>query len=173
MAQENMNNFMQMAKDYAKAEKELEVQMWVYISIERTDEQGNRERVFSYDLPRELYEQKSWVIRWRVAKMQCQHPKDIVRAYTCFYDKRLGNDTKLTEDLRKLISAKAQASKVNRKIEEYIAWHKENDMFFDENTDIDLLKVREKLKIKELNVQEAEERLRIKIKQIENESNNN
>lgn len=171
MPQESINDFMAMAKEYAKAEKALGVQMWAYISIERTDEYGNRERVYFYDLPRELYERKSWVIRWRAAKIQCQYPKDIVRVYTSFYDKRFGNDTKLTEDLRKLASAKAQVSIQQRKIDEYVEWHKANDLFFDENTDIDLLRVREKLSIKQLGVQEAEERLKQKVKQIQEERN--
>lgn len=44
-----------MAKDYAKAEKDLGVQHWVFISIERTDESGNNIRLFSYDLLRVEY----------------------------------------------------------------------------------------------------------------------
>ena len=34
MAQERIDDFIQLAKDYAKAEKELEVQHWVFISID-------------------------------------------------------------------------------------------------------------------------------------------
>ena len=45
MAQERIDDFMQMAKDYAKAEKELGVQRWVYVSIEQKYENGERERV--------------------------------------------------------------------------------------------------------------------------------
>ena len=39
-------------------------------------------------------------------------------------------------------------------------------MFFDEDTDEDLLKVREKLAIKMANVNAAEDRLKQKIKQV-------
>ena len=46
MAQERIDDFMQLAKDYAKAEKELCVQHWVFISIERTDGRCNYERLF-------------------------------------------------------------------------------------------------------------------------------
>ena len=169
MAQECIDDFMQMAKDYAKAEKELEVQHWVFISIERTDGRCNYERLFSYDLPREVYERRRWVIEWRRAKLVCQYPKGNVRCYTSYYDKRLGMDTRLNEDLRRLISAKAQVTKVHRKIEEYVAYNRAHNLFFDENTDTDLKKAREKLVTKIANVKAAEERMKSKIKQIQEE----
>lgn len=169
MAQESISDFMEIARDYAKAEKELEVQHWVYIGIERKDANGNRVRIFSYDLPREVYERRNWVVRWREAKCRCQYPKDNVQCYFSFYDKRLGNTPELTEDLRTLVSAKAQVTRQQRKIDEYVEWHKANDLFFDESTDMDLLRVREKLSIKQLNVQKCEERLKHKIKQIQEE----
>lgn len=166
MAQESISDFMEIARDYAKAGKELEVQHWVYIGIERIDANGNRVRIFSYDLPREVYERRNWVVRWREAKCICQYPKDNVQCYFSFYDKRLGNDQKLSDDLRKLISCKAQVSKQQRLIDEYIDWHRKNDLFFDENTDTELLKIRKKLAQKTVNVQEAEQRLKMKIEQI-------
>ena len=78
-------------------------------------------------------------------------------------------DTRLNEDLHRLISAKAQVTKVRRKIEEYVAYNRANNMFFDENTDTDLQKAREKLATKIANVQAAEERMKLKIKQIQEE----
>lgn len=78
-------------------------------------------------------------------------------------------DTRLNEDLRRLISAKAQVTKVQRKIEEYVAYNRANNLFFDENTDADLKKAREKLATKIANVKAAEERMKSKIKQIQEE----
>ena len=161
-----MDDFIQLAKDYAKAEKELEVQHWVFISIERTDGRCNYERLFSYDLPREVYERRRWVVEWRKARFVCQYPRGNVRCYTCYYDKRLGRDIRLNEDLRRLISAKAQVTKVRRRIEEYVAYNRANNLFFDENTDADLQKAREKLTMKIANVQAAEERMKLKIEQM-------
>ena len=166
MAQEQMDDFVQMARYYAEAEKQLKVQHWVFISFERKDDNGNTVRIFSYDLPREVYERRRWVIDWRNARLVCKYPKGNVRTCFSYYDKRLGNDYKLNDDLRRLISAKAQVTKVQRRIAEYIEHNKANNLFFDESSDIDLIKVREKLAIKELNVQEAEERLKLKIRQI-------
>ena len=168
MAREQVDDFMQMAKDYAKAEKELKVQKWVFISIERLDENGERARVFCYDLPRDVYDRRQWVVEWRKAKLVCLYPKDNVKTYFSFYDKRLGNNPGFTADLRTLLSAKAQVTKVQRNIDKYVTYNKANNLFFDENTDVDLLKIREKLAIKMVNVQAAEKRLKQKIKNMLN-----
>lgn len=169
MAQERIDDFMQMAKYYAEAEKELGVCHWVFITIERTDGHCNYERLFSYDLPREVYERRRWVIEWRKARLVCQYPKGNVRCFFSYYDKRLGSDKRLNDDLRKLVSAKAQVTKARRNIDKYVAYNRQNNMFFDESTDADLQKAREKLAVKEASVRAAEERLKSKIKQIEEE----
>lgn len=169
MAQERIDDFMQLAKYYAKAEKELGVQHWVFISIERTDGNCNYVRLFSYDLPREVYERRRWVIEWRRSKFVCQYPKGNIRCCFSYYDKRLGKDIRLNEDLRRLISAKAQVTKIQRKINEYVAYNRAHNLFFDESTDMDLRKAREKLRMKIAAVQVAEERMKIKIKQMKEE----
>ena len=111
MRQENADDFIQMAKDFAKAERELGVQKWVSISIERVDKNRNKEQIFNYDLPREVYERWEWVVNWRRAKLVCKYPKDHVNCYFSFYDKRLGNNPKFISDLKTLASAKAQTSR--------------------------------------------------------------
>ena len=118
-------------------------------------------------LVRELYEHRKWVVEWRKAKLVCQYPKGCVRYTLHFYDKRLGNNIQLNKDLNRLISAKAQVTKVQRNIDKYVAYNKAHNLFFDESTDTDLLKAREKLEAKITNVKEAEERMRLKIKQIQ------
>lgn len=169
MAQESIDYFIQMAKDYAKAEKELEVQHWVFVNFERKYESNNYDyvRLFSYDLPREVYEHRKWVIEWRKAKLVCQYPKGCVRYTLHFYDKRLGKNIQLNKDLNRLISAKAHVTKAQRKIDKYVTYNKANNLFFDESTDTDLLKAREKLETKIASVKEAEERMKLKIKQIQ------
>lgn len=172
MAQEPIDDFIEIAKAYAKAEKDLGVQKWVFISIERTDGRCNFERLFCYDLPREVYERRRWVIEWRKAKLVCKYPKGNVRYTLSFYDKRLGLDMRMNEDLKRLIATKAQVTRTRRKIDEYVAYNKAHNLFFDENTDAYLLKAREKLAIKISNVQEAEKRLKLKIKQINDQRDN-
>ena len=169
MPQEKVDDLLLTAKYYVQAEKELEVQHWVYISIEYKDQCGKVIRLFSYDLPREVYERRKWVIRWREAKMICQHPKDNIQLYYSYYDQRLGNNPRLTDDLRTLIAAKAQVTKMQNRIEEYVSYQSENNLFFDEQTDTELLKAREKLSVKRTNLQEAEKRLKAKINQIQSQ----
>lgn len=62
-----MDDWFQMDKDYAKAEKELKIENWVQISI--CYGHGHQSvTLYTYDLPREVYERRMWVIRWRVAR---------------------------------------------------------------------------------------------------------
>ena len=64
-----MSDFYQYAKDLAKAEKELKIEHWVQISI--CYGYGHQSvTLYTYDLPREVYERRMWVIRWRVARLQ-------------------------------------------------------------------------------------------------------
>lgn len=158
--QESMGDWFQMAKDYAKAEKELKIERWVYISIEYKDE-GKLEpvRLFSYNLPREVYERRRWVVRWRIARLQCQHPKQYVECFHSYYDRRSGESLGFESCLSKLISAKAQVTKAERTMYDYIERNRQHNLFFDEATDEALVKFRYKLERKKEHVDECEKRL--------------
>lgn len=156
-------DWMQAAKDLAKAEKDLGVQKWVLITFYRKNEKGEAEKIFEYDLPRELWIKWNWVVNWRRAKLICMFPRGEVYNTMLFYDKRSGYETSINTFLGRLISAKAQATKVQRSIDNYIAWNRRNNMFFDENTDEKLIILRGKLFAKINNIHEAEERLKSKI----------
>lgn len=67
MEQERMDDWMEYARELARAERELRIERWVFISIEYKDDAGNPIRLHSYDLPRDLHERNRWVIRWREA----------------------------------------------------------------------------------------------------------
>ena len=153
--QENVSDFYQFAKDLAKAERELKIEQWVEVTIYY----GYAEKqvsLYHYNLPREMYFRYQWVIRWRMAKLQCQYPKQIVSTSLYFYDKRSGETMEVGGCLSKLISAKAQVTKAERRMNEY---NRKNNMFFDENTDEELVKLRNKLERKKANVVECEKRL--------------
>lgn len=161
--QESMGDWFQMAKDLAKAERELKIEQWVEVTIYY----GYAEKqvsLYHYNLPREMYFRYQWVIRWRMAKLQCQYPKQIVSTSLYFYDKRSGESM----DLSKLISAKAQITKAERKMNEYIEHNRQNNMFFDENTDEELVKFREKLERKKLECAECEKRLELLVERRRN-----
>ncbi|MDE7421747.1 MAG: hypothetical protein K2N35_16275 [Muribaculaceae bacterium] len=166
MAQENIDDWFSIAKHYAQAEKELGIQHWVHISIKYTDNVGNIHLLYAYDLPREVYERRSWVPEWRQARYKCQFPRENISCYYFYYDKRLGNDSILTSDLRKLTAAKAQVTRIQNMIDEYVNHERESNMFFDEASDQDLKEARRKLDIKKSNVEAAEMRMKEKINQI-------
>lgn len=117
--QESMDDLFLMAKDLAKAEKELKVERWVEVTLYYgyADKQVS---LYHYDLPREMYFRYQWVIRWRMAKFQCQYPKQIIGISLYHYDKRSGESMGLNSCLSKLISAKAQVAKAERMMKNYI-----------------------------------------------------
>ncbi|MFR0679052.1 hypothetical protein [Dysgonomonas mossii] len=88
MAQEVMDDWMQYAKDLAKAERELKIEHWVYITFEVRDENRNREILHKIDLPRDMVDRWQWVIEWRKAKLICKYPRKKITVYHCAYDKR-------------------------------------------------------------------------------------
>lgn len=149
--QEDVSDWMEEARELAKAEKELQIEKWVIISIEYQSKDCRRVVLFRYDLPRELYEKYRWVIRWRQSKYQCLYPREYIQVYHSYYDKRTGLKTDFNSCLSRLASSKAQITIAKRKEQEYLSYQKQNNLFFDENTDEDLVKFRKKLKKKEEN----------------------
>ena len=144
-------DFMQYAKDRAKADKELNIEQWVSISIERTIPNDYREKLYKYDIQRHMLDKWRWVIHWRQSKLQCQYPRSCIQVYHHFYDKRTRLEMGFGSLLSKLSSAKTQIIKVERTIDKYIELQTQNNMFFDVETDEMLLKAKKKLEQKKLN----------------------
>ena len=151
MAQERMDDWWEYARELAKAERELKIEQWVFISIEYKDADGHTHRLHSYDLPRELYEKYRWVVRWREARLQCLYPRETISGYYCYYDKRTGLKTGFNSCLSKLAAAKAQITIAERKEKDYLDYQRQNNLFFDEQTDEELIKFRIKLRTKKEN----------------------
>jgi hypothetical protein len=148
---EDLGDWMEEAKALAKAEKELGIEKWVILSIEYQSKDYRRVVLYQYDLPREMYEKYRWVVRWRQARYQCLHPRETVQIYHSYYDKKTGLKTDFNSCLSKLAASKAQITIARKREQEYLCWQRQNNLFFDENTDEDLVKFREKLKKKEEN----------------------
>lgn len=155
MAQETMDDWMQYAKDLAKAERELKIEHWVYITFEIRDENRNREILHKIDLPRDMVDRWRWLIEWRRAKLICKYPRKQITVYHCAYDKRTGLQTGFNFLLSKVASTKVQITKVERKIAEYTTYMTQNDLFFNPQTDERLLKAKAKLEKKKSNYNEA------------------
>lgn len=148
MAQERIDDWQIYARELAKAERELKIEKWVYISIEYRTKELERVVLFRYDLPREIYERYRWVVRWRHARLQCRYPKEDVQTYFSYYDKRTGLSTDFGSALSKLSAAKAQITIARRKKQEYIEYQQQNNLFFNEAEDEMLAKFRRKLQEK-------------------------
>ena len=70
--------------------------------------------------------------------------------------------------LSRLVSAKAQITKAERRMNEYIEHNRQSNMFFDENTDEELVKFREKLERKKTECTECEKRLELLVERRRN-----
>ena len=164
--QESLSDYYEEAKEIARIEKGLGIELWDRIAIERDgDKYYERIQLYSYDLPRSIAEKYEWVIRWRAAKLQCQYPRYCVRIYHSPYRKIAGDNIGMQSDLDKFIASKAQLSKQQRRLDEYIAHEKENNIFFDESADEMVVKVKAKIERNRQIVAEAEARLIEKVKQ--------
>ena len=164
--QESISEYLEIAKDIARVEKELKIDRWVRISIEYKSG-GNYHRLWLYDMPVWQYEKWDWVIRWRRAKLQCQHPMEYVEVGFDHYKKVMGTNIGMQHDIDRFVAAKAQVSKQEKIVASYIAHQKANNFFFNENTDEMLLKVRVKLQAKKRSVILAEQRLIEKVRQYQ------
>lgn len=149
--QEDVSDWMEEARELAKVERELQIEKWVIISIEYRTKDCRQVVLFQYDLPRDLYERYQWVIRWREARFQCLYPRENILVYHSYYDKRTGLKTGFNSCLSRLAASKAQITIARKREQEYLSYQRQNNLFFDENTDEDLVKFREKLKKKEEN----------------------
>lgn len=145
MAQEKIDGWWEYARELAKAERELKIEKWVYVSIEYRTKERERVILYRYNLPRNVYERYQWVIRWRHARLICRYPKESVQVYHSFYDKRSGLEIGFGSALSKLSAAKAQITVSRRKEQEYIEYQRNNNLFFNEDDDEMLLKFRRKL----------------------------
>lgn len=160
--------YLQYAKARAKAERELEVEQWVHISIER-GHGSQRTVLHSYDMPVSMLARWSWVINWRVAHHVCECPKEPVNSYYGYEYRYKGEYVGWQEDINRLVAAKALHTKRLRAVEAYIASH-QNDMFFNAATDEALLKAQAKLKQAEAAIEAAHERMKTKFNDIKNKA---
>jgi len=122
-----------------KIEKYVKLRIIKYALREdgSTDYHEGKEYLKEYDLPRELYERKQWVMRWRSAWFQCRYPKNEISRQISFYDLKSGADLELEPLLNRLVSAKRMITKLRNAIAEYEAerateliWEKEYDTLY-------------------------------------------
>ena len=151
------------AKSIAKAEKELSITPYVAIFICKKVN-GQEIILHRYDIPRQIVERWQWVIEWRKAKLICADPRSHIYTSTYFYDLSSGEKYGFGSDLSKLVSLKSKITLQENRVEEYIKANQGN-LFFDENTDPTLQKIRAKVEFAKQRVAQAEAKLKEKVEQ--------
>ena len=170
--QETIQDYYEQAREIAKIEKELSIERWVLITIDRSgDKEGEWIHLRHYDLPKHIAEKYDWVIRWRTAKLQCQFPRYQVNRFFSPYRRVMGENIGMQKDLDVFIAAKAKVTRQKRALAEYINYQRANNLFFDEDSDPMVIKIKSKLAAAEENVACNELRLIEKVKQYKEQHN--
>lgn len=151
MAQKQIYDWMQEAKDLARAERELQINHWVYITFEHREDDRCRVVLHKIDIPRRMLDRWRWLIKWRRAALVCHYPRKRVQVFYCYYDKHTGLQTGFDHLISRVAAAKAQITKTERRITEYVHDMTHNDLFFDPATDEQLRCANEKLAQKRAN----------------------
>lgn len=121
-------------QEYAKAlsdlRKEIRIEPYVKVSIgfykggKQTAREDNFVLLYEYDIPREMYFAKYWIIRWRTARFQCQYPRENVEHYLCFYEKKSGFDEHKKELLQKITNHFIQIKRQEKALQEHYEYRK-------------------------------------------------
>lgn len=148
-------DFIEIAKAYAKEEQKLGVEVWVKVHFALYNDTQFIKTLKIYDLPREMLSRWMWLIHWRYCWFVCHYPRLKVRTEYSYYDKKRGITAGFDSALSKLISAKAQVTKVQNAIEQYTE-EKKQELFTDIEEDPIYIRAIKKLKEKKQKVIEAE-----------------
>lgn len=153
---ELVHKYLQEAKEIAKVEKSLSIERWVKITIYK----DCNDVLHQYDLPRNMQERWEWVIFWRRAKFQCLYPRNRITLGFSHYRKVMGVTLKMQDDINTFVAAKAQVTRQERLLKEYVEFRrKDRDLFYDIKKDFKFQKIKQKLSEKKDQVEKAEARL--------------
>lgn len=136
--------YQEYARDAEAAERELRVEPYCRITIERTRPDGIREVLHTYDMPRETMWDWQWVYEWRKARYVCMYPRDNVRMYFGFYDKTTGLAYEMDSLRSRQVAAKALVTKYTRILERYLKSQR-GQLFFDPEADGLICKMKGKI----------------------------
>ncbi|MDO4800705.1 MAG: hypothetical protein Q4A15_00930 [Prevotellaceae bacterium] len=134
-AMDNLDEINEQLKSLDQAEKDLKIERWYRITIERKDHKdGSIYKLYHYDFPKDMLDRWRWLINWREAKFQCQYPRDYIYQVVSCYDKNSKQDYK---KISPIISCKAWVTRARKAVEKYekerateLFWDKENDEIY-------------------------------------------
>ena len=81
----------------------------------------------------------------------------------------MGVNIGMQKDIDTFIAAKAQYTKQKRILDTYISEQKVMNIFFSEDTDQEVIRIKAKLEVKRENIEQAEARLIEKVKQFKSQ----
>lgn len=153
-----ISSIFEIGKAYDMAKKDLKAEHWVVIGL-RTQINGESKLLYKYDLPVKMKERWGWVIEWRRSKLNCMYPKSGVRAYYSFYYRVKDVEMKEYDDcIKSLIALKAKITLQENNIKKYLEAHK-NELFFDPENDEQLIRIKKRLEIAKIKVENTTQRL--------------
>lgn len=153
-----ISSFFEYGKAYEMAMNDLKAEHWVFITLE-TKINHERKILYQYDIPVKMNERWGWVIEWRRSKLNCMYPKNGVRAYYSFYYRVKDVEMKEYNDcIKSLIALKAKITLQENNIKKYLEAHK-NELFFDPENDEQLIRIKKRLEIAKIKVQNAQIKL--------------
>lgn len=153
-----ISSFIKYGKAYDMAMKDLKAEHWVFITLE-TKINRVRKILYQYDIPVKMRERWDWVIEWRRSKLNCMYPKSGVRAYYSFYFRVENEEMKEYNDcIKSLIALKAKITLQENNIKNYLEAHK-NELFFDPENDEQLIRIKKRLDIAKIKVQNTQIKL--------------
>lgn len=126
MAQENFDweEYKAYSKDLSDLKKLIQEEEYIstsigyYINAENYTQRKWIE-LYRYDLPRAMHFKYKWVIRWRVAKLQCQYPREDISQIDCCYDKKAGFDPEKKRLLERITNHYTQIKRQERILAAY------------------------------------------------------
>lgn len=153
-----ISSFFKYGKAYDMAMKDLKAEHWVFITLE-TKINRVKKVLYQYDIPVKMRERWDWVIEWRRSKLNCMYPKSGVRAYYSFYYRVENEEMKEYNDcIKSLIALKAKITLQENNIKKYLEAHK-NELFFDPENDEQLIRIKKRLEIAKIKVQNTQIKL--------------
>lgn len=153
-----ISSFFKYGSAYDMAMKDLKAEHWVVIAL-RTKINGESKLLYKYDIPVKMRERWDWVIEWRRSKLNCIYPKSGVRAYYSFYYRVENEEMKEYNDcINSLIALKAKITLQENNIKKYLEAHK-NELFFDPENDEQLIRIKKRLDIAKIKVENTTQRL--------------
>lgn len=83
---------------------------WVFIEILYYEGSNRKNKiiVFTYNMPRWIYETRQWVVRWRLAYLQCKYPRQNIESFYSYYTPNENRKIEIDHQIR---ARKAQVTK--------------------------------------------------------------